>query len=118
MFDKHFISITPRSQAVYVTEKRAPTDESVRLLKEMESAARAKVVESVRVERNGIKAVFQRSYDDMNAEHLYWIFCGINGEKRKVIVRNNKGRIDEMEHDLWRALADDMAAAILGSVVK
>lgn len=57
MFNTYLVSRQPSHHSVSVTEKRAPTDESVRLLKEMESAVREKVVESVRVERNGIKAV-------------------------------------------------------------
>ena len=37
----------PQDTTVNVTEKRAPTDESVRLLKEMEEAARNKVIETI-----------------------------------------------------------------------
>jgi len=118
MFDTYPVSRQPSHHSVSITEKRAPTDQSVALLKEMEAAARAKVTESVRVENNSIKAVFQR-YDDMaNAEYVYGVFYSINGEKREVIVRDHKGKIPEVAEKLWRALADDMASVLLRGIAK
>ena len=52
----------PRTQSVCVnhksetTEHRAPTDESVRLLKEMEQAARDKLVDVMKIESNKFHA--------------------------------------------------------------
>jgi hypothetical protein len=53
MFDR----VTVQNPTQYVTkeviEKRAPTDESVKLLREMEAAAQAEVIRAIKIEGNG-----------------------------------------------------------------
>ena len=64
-----------------VTEKRAPTDESVRLLKEMESAARAKIIEVIEVKSN----IF-------TAKAVYWDNCPMNAISCTVLFDLNGTR--------------------------
>lgn len=73
MFDQthnhhHHHDTGPRviNQTVTVTEKRAPTDESVTLLKEMEEKALAKLISVTRLDSNELKATWHvfRSYFD------------------------------------------------------
>jgi len=56
MFDR----VTVQNRTEYVTkeviEKRAPTDESVKLLREMEAAAQAEVIKALKIEGNGFTA--------------------------------------------------------------
>jgi pyruvate carboxylase len=118
MFDTYVTRRQPVYNNTVVHEHRAPTDQSVALLKEMEASARAKIVEAVRVESNSIKAVFQRQEDMLNDQHIYGVFYSINGEKREVTVRDRKGEIKDVAEKLWRALADDMALALLRKIVK
>ena len=51
MFNRIYNDVAsgPTNTTVKVTEQRAPTDDSVRLLKEMEEAARKKITESTTV---------------------------------------------------------------------
>jgi hypothetical protein len=101
-----------------VVEKRAPTDESVRLLKEMEAEARKKIVEAVRLESNGFKAVIHRedSYESLCTR--FYINYELNGRRFQA-----KANADDLgvkcadAIDIIRAaLADDIARNILGSV--
>jgi hypothetical protein len=56
MFDR----VTVQNPTQYVTkeviEHRAPTDESVKLLREMEAAAQAEVIKALKIEGNGFTA--------------------------------------------------------------
>jgi hypothetical protein len=69
MFNTYITKEAPRyPQTITKHEHRAPTDESVRLLKEMEMKAEEKMIEAVRLENNVFKAVY-RVFDnprDMN----------------------------------------------------
>jgi hypothetical protein len=60
--------ITERvTENVNVTENRAPTDESVRLLKEMQEKAEKALLATTYVETNGLKATvqtFRQAWDD------------------------------------------------------
>ena len=72
MFDKTIVfptkiygnSYTP----VTVTEKRAPTDESVRLLKEMEEKAREKIIDSFTVNDTHFECKFFQEMDVVTQE--------------------------------------------------
>lgn len=66
---------------VNVTEHRAPTDESVRLLKEMEQAADGKRIASMQMEGNsfnGVVEIYETLCDDMI--HARAVF-DINGHR-------------------------------------
>ena len=78
MFDTYRLESSPSYSSVYVTEKRAPTDESVRLLKEMEHAAAEKLLESVRVENCGIDAVMHRYEDYLTQQTKFLIIYKLN----------------------------------------
>ncbi len=69
----------------YVTKDvhihRAPTDESVKLLKEMEEKAEAKVIESVRLEGNGFECVIHTHRDCMSDQTVYRVVFALNGKR-------------------------------------
>ena len=68
-------------QTVNVTEKRAPTDDSVRLLREMEEKATAQIVESYRIETNvlnGVVVIFLM--DPADFDRKAWIRFNLNGK--------------------------------------
>jgi hypothetical protein len=85
-------------QTKTVHEHRAPTDESVRLLKEMETAAQKKLQSSFELKNNIISAVWHVSCDD-----LYL--------RKKVIVRmkiNNKEFVEKFDVELHHTI-DEIA---------
>ena len=67
--------------------KHAPTDESVRLLKEMEQAARDQAYSSVRLNDNGFECVIHSWLDHFGAEYVFKIIFSLNGKKHFAEVR-------------------------------
>lgn len=117
MFDNVYESyqVGPRSVGVSVVENRAPTDESVRLLKEMEAKAREQVVESMRLTNNTVEAVIHRYDDYMTTRTKFCIHYSINGNKREVRchVEEYKSTIQDKLDAIWTAVAEDMTAFML-----
>ncbi|MGZ5583454.1 MAG: hypothetical protein ACXWG8_07770 [Usitatibacter sp.] len=112
-----------------VHEHRAPTDESVRLLKEMERAARDKIVETIRIEGNGFNCIVHRSenYLDLDDTVAFVVIYDINGVRRRVdhrepTKRSTENRIDwqaRLIDNLIKAVGEDIALNILrGSLGK
>lgn len=66
---------------VNVTEKRAPTDDSVRLLKEMEDAARKKITESTTVSNTEFTCKLHKYHDALNCCDNYAIIYTLNGRQ-------------------------------------
>lgn len=69
-----------------VKEVRAPTDESVRLLKEMEQKAEEKVLKAMRLESNGFKAVIQKQHALEVGDDVYVVVYELNGVRHTVKV--------------------------------
>lgn len=85
------VNINAPTRTEYVTrtvhEHRAPTDESVRLLKEMEEAARQKVLSSIRLDRNEFKCVIQFMLDNMSMDRVAHVMLDLNGKKIDEVVK-------------------------------
>ncbi len=115
MFDRYELGPSHVEVNTRITEQRAPTDESVRLLKEMEGAAREKLLESVRVQNCGIDAVLHRYEDCLTQQTRFLIIYKINGEQRR--VEHSEYSMDltiqKIGDALWKALADDIAGVLL-----
>jgi hypothetical protein len=109
-----------RSEA-YVTEYRAPTDESVRLLKEMESEAKQKIVESITVNNTTFECSVQMNVDPINDRSVYWIVYQLNGKQSKleVAIPNWMGLsdIDKINH-VRDGLAKDIASNMIGDLFR
>lgn len=69
-----------------VTEKRAPTDESVRLLKEMEDEARKKITETTTVHNTEFTCKLHKHYDALNDADRYAIIYTLNGRQSRVDI--------------------------------
>jgi len=115
MFDTYRVESAPSYKSVSITEKRAPTDESVLLLKEMEHAAAEKLLESVRVANCGIDVVIHRYEDYLTQATKFLIIYKLNGEQRRVEHSEFSLNItiELLANTLWKALADDIAACLL-----
>lgn len=86
MFDIHtHRHVTERvRESVTVHEHRAPTDESVRLLREMEQAARDKVVRAIRLENSPIDCVVHAQDNAMTGDREFCVFVRVNGKRIEV----------------------------------
>lgn len=119
MFDRTFVYRGPESLHCTVNEKRAPTDESVKLLKEMESAARSKIVESMRIKSNDVEAIVHRQESMVDLKTLFAIHYAVNGKKREVLIAiDSPCTIGDSLHILWKRLAEDIAEFILNDNIR
>jgi len=120
MFDRYEMHRSPSSVSVYHTEKRAPTDQSVALLREMESAAKAAVVESMCLESANLKAVVHKYESMIDMTTTFQIHYAINGCKRivTVVLHDSPLRIQDRVNEIWKALADDIATFLLENFTK
>lgn len=102
-----------------VTEQRAPTDESVRLLREMEAAARQAITDAVRVDDCVVDIVVHTQDDLINAARMFAIVYSVNGTRRDVRVNAPMGRSrDEIASQLIAALSVDLAETLLAAPMR
>ena len=114
MFDTYQVGPRSLSADVSVTEKRAPTDESVRLLREMEQKAENEVLKAIRLEGNDFKGVMHQAYDPMTDDDRYAVIFEMNGKRYKAY--ESRRRDDPMEKFIPRlhnAVAMEVARAII-----
>jgi len=124
MFDRYEVrAVSERvTQNVNVTERRAPTDESVRLLREMEKAANDSVLKAVRVENCHIDAVIHQKREVQSCMAVFVVVYRINGERRDVRYEHNDKFGDSRQEQeaaaigLRDALAKDVANVIASQV--
>lgn len=116
----HFHNHNVRAET-HVTERRAPTDESVRLLKEMEFEAKQKIVESITVNNTTFECSIQYSRDGLNDADNYWVLYRLNGKQSKleiVIPRyKNLTDIEKIIH-VRDELAKDIAANMIDDLLR
>jgi hypothetical protein len=116
----HFHNHNVRSES-YVTEKRAPTDESVRLLKEMESEAKQKIVDSITVNNTEFECNIQSEIDGLNDKTTYCVTYRMNGKKNRLYVDipNWKRPTDvEVMIKVRDELAKDIASNMIDGVLR
>lgn len=118
MFDSY--QVGPRHIDVTHVEKRAPTDESVRLLREMEGKAREQVVEAMRLTSASVEAVAHRYDDQMSLKTHFLIHYKLNGAKREVrlSVEDYKSSVEEQLEAIWKAISEDIASVLVGGVAR
>ena len=117
MFDTYRVQAGPSHIDVThnVVEKRAPTDQSVALLKEMEQAARDKVIESLRLPGNTFHAQLHWQTDRLDDTTKFLVVFDLNG--KRIETRYDHTRPLEHPTDvvqtLIEAVAKDIAREIL-----
>lgn len=117
MFDR--VTVIPgRTVTQFVTreihEHRAPTDESVRLLREMEAKAEGEVDRRVRLEANGFEAVVDVAEDMVARETLLDCRFLLNGQRHKVRVAIGR---QEGPETAAQKLRDTVAVEIAGQIM-
>lgn len=117
MFDR--ITVAPQRGTTYVNktviEKRAPTDDSVKLLREMEAAAREQVLEAISVGDTAFQCVvhYQRLVMD-DADELVAIFS-LNGRKMEARFKQHSFRGGP--RDLVAGLVKEIAKTITHEIL-
>jgi hypothetical protein len=115
----NIITVNAPTQTEYVVrevhEHRAPTDDSARLLREMEASAEAKVIKSVRVENCPIDCVIQVMEDAMNDDRIARAVMKINGAT--IVAEARAGLRDQGQGELLQRLKDDAAQKIATKLV-
>lgn len=64
-----------------VHEHRAPTDESIKILREMELAAQQKVLEAIRLENCEIDGVLHCMKHTLSFDYMFKFIFSVNGKK-------------------------------------
>lgn len=102
MFDTyHAQHLIPGDTHVSITEKRAPTDESIRLLREMEEAVQKRMISAVRVDSTTFNCVVQVHKDYRTGDHTLMAIFVVNGKKMTAQYTMNM-------------LGDDAESAVIG----
>lgn len=119
MFDRHVHIVEGRPSTVTVHEHRAPTDESVRILRDLEAAAREKITTAIRLENSPIDAVIHGHIDALSQRRQYLVLIRING--KSVEVRREFNMLtpaEEIAEGLLAAVSERIAALLLADAFR
>lgn len=119
MFDR--VEIThltrPGYQYVDVTEKRAPTDESVRLLREMEKAATDKIIKSLELASNTLNARVHVMKEHLSGKNQFAIIMDLNGKRYDIRASTNEyDSIDTQVEQIYQSIGNQIAQIIMPDV--
>jgi hypothetical protein len=108
----------PSSVNVSVTEKRAPTDESVRLLNEMQKKAEANLLAALHLDNNELKGMVHIYQDVLRASKNVVVVFELNG---KQVRHESKIKEwvpkDEIPGILVKELSQTIACELLSNVI-
>ena len=114
------VVIPQQTRTEYVTrtihEHRAPTDESVRLLKEFEEKAVQKIVKSVHIADTALECVVHTALDCMNDCTRLMAVFSLNGQKETAEVKY-RPRHGQSETDGAILLRDEVAKIIANKMI-
>jgi len=99
----------PSHISVTKTEKRAPTDESVRLLREMEDAAKGQVLAAVRVENTPVDGVLHVMRDQMSDLMRFSCVFKVNGKR---LEARHEANLSASREDIAIGVRDAIAKVI------
>jgi sulfite reductase alpha subunit-like flavoprotein len=122
MFDNYYpqrTNVVYESSNVSVTHKHAPTDESVKMLKQLEAEALAKIVNSIRVENTTFSCVIHSYSDNLYCVNKFMVIFKLNGKQiyLPISISDIKTR-DETAQMIWQKIAERIAAEITADLSK
>lgn len=98
-----------------ITEKRAPTDESIKLLSEMERAAEKKLISITRLDNNTFKATWHL-FDDFMADSLRAkVRFELNGQRHELevpIERHLRFKPDDIAKTIYESILSELAKVL------
>ncbi|MGV0879447.1 hypothetical protein V6767_20130 [Martelella sp. FLE1502] len=102
-----------------IEEKRAPTEESVRLLREMEREVINRVDGKVRLHDNDFECVAHAEFDDLNGETVIYIRFMLAGRRMKTECRiEGDKNIDAVGQKVVDSISKTIAQEALGSMAQ
>lgn len=119
MFDRTVLAIGGGTHHHTTVEKRAPTDESVRLLREMESKAQEQVERAIRLADNGFECVAHVHRECMSDDLVVLVHFMLAGRRLKAEYRHR--RFDPLEglgRGVVRAVSDRIAEEVLTTLAQ
>lgn len=118
MFDSYTYKTTsPSYVSMDVIEKRAPTDESVRLLKEMEQKARDKIIASIELDSNLVKGRVYVMKDYLSGKNNFAVLMDINGKRVEIKVSTDEYESAEAQlQEVYQEIGKRIAAEVMPSV--
>ncbi len=114
MFDTYRTVVQPGPSHISVTEKRAPTDESVRLLKEFEAEAKNKVLNAVSVKNTVFDGVLHHTHDLHSDKFRFACVFKLNGERMTASFEINTEEANKEKVAI--GIRDAIAAQIANSI--
>lgn len=107
-----------KGRTVNVNENKAPTDESIELLKEMEEKIRSKVDETIIVSNTDFEIVINIEYDMINDAKLFRCHWKIN-EKRGLTTKgfqmfrgSSREAVWQFHNELLHEIVEDMVSEV------
>lgn len=118
MFDNYTYKMSsPSHISMDVIEKRAPTDESVRLLKDMEKAARDKVIASIELDSNLVKGRVHVMKDYLSGKNNFAVLMDINGKRVDIRVSTDEFQSTEAQmQEIYQEIGKRIAAEVMPTV--
>lgn len=114
LFENHTHHLETHAHRVEVTENRAPTIESVKLLRELEAEARARIIDSVRVDDCPVDIVLHTDFSLERMSYAAAAIFSIGGQKQRVTVETPScARPEELLELVLPAVAKSIAETIL-----
>ena len=103
-----------------VHEHRAPTDESVKLLREMEAKARDAVIQAVHVGDATFECVVHMRKNHIEASTTLLAIFSVNGKKLTADFTENdwRGDVGRLVEGLRSAMADKLSREILAPALR
>jgi len=121
MFDTVYVNrhFNASTLTATVTEKRAPTDESVRLLREMEQAARDKIIKSIELESNTVSGRVFVMKDYLSGMNNFAVVMDINGKRVEIKTSTNEYSSREAQiRQVYTSIAEQLTNVIMPDLVK
>lgn len=109
------LEMFPSTVNVDVTEKRAPTDESVKLLREMEQKAQEQVLKAISINNTEVEGVLHMMRNQLSCTYMFRFLYQINGKKMTTDYEVNEFELPKYKwiDGLINAVAVDIAREIL-----
>lgn len=118
MFDRTYVSTNPtvHHANIKIEEKRAPTDDSVRLLKEMEEKATSQVIKAVTVGNTTFECVVHHLRDNLSYTNNFRAVFKLNGKSLSATVKvpQDQEDVSKIYQELQEEMAKVITAEILG----
>ena len=119
MFDKYFYNTSKGSSysRVDITEKKAPTDESIKLLRELEQTAQDNIIKAIKVENNVFNGVVVHlNKESFGAREILYIKFNFNGKEYIIKQEINEVEFVLNRHNAFRLLAEGISSAIFNEL--